>query len=263
MVWNNDVTTSLGSTAAGESTRANGVNYDGTVIAGWQDGNGRQGAFWVDGIQTLIFDNSNSPVSEAADVSSDGRFVIGGGIGSFGGGVGTGYRYDTQSDSYLDIDNLSSGGQMNFAATSITDDGSVIGGGTWPFALPASFGIAIIWEEGKGTMPVQDYLISKGFSEKDWGAGFNFNFVTSISSDGKWISGWGGTGPAANQSWVARIQVDLLIGDVNCDGNIDLLDVAPFVDAITSSVFNSKADINFDGVVDLLDVGPFVELLTN
>ena len=55
----------------------------------------------------------------------------------------------------------------------------------------------------------------------------------------------------------------ILIGDVNCDGVVDLLDVAPFVDALTSGLFDPKADINQYGMVDLLDVGPFVELLSS
>lgn len=50
-------------------------------------------------------------------------------------------------------------------------------------------------------------------------------------------------------------------GDINCDGQVNLLDVAPFVDLIVDGVFSNKADINGDGQVDLLDVGPFVELL--
>lgn len=53
-----------------------------------------------------------------------------------------------------------------------------------------------------------------------------------------------------------------LLGDVNCDGTVDLLDVQPFVQLISNSEFSSKADINMDGNVDLLDVGPFIELLT-
>lgn len=52
-----------------------------------------------------------------------------------------------------------------------------------------------------------------------------------------------------------------LLGDVNCDGFVNLLDVGSFVDAITSGQYHSKADINQDGVVDLLDVTPFVALL--
>lgn len=53
-----------------------------------------------------------------------------------------------------------------------------------------------------------------------------------------------------------------LIGDVNGDGQVNLLDVSPFVDAIVAGEFLPAADINGDGVVNLLDVGPFVSLLS-
>ena len=59
-----------------------------------------------------------------------------------------------------------------------------------------------------------------------------------------------------------HVEVEIL-GDVNCDGSVDLLDVSPFIDLITSGEFESKADINQDGAVDLLDVGSFVDLLTS
>ena len=52
------------------------------------------------------------------------------------------------------------------------------------------------------------------------------------------------------------------IGDVNLDGNVDLLDVGPFVDLLTSQTFQCEADVNEDGSLDLLDVTPFVEVLT-
>ena len=54
----------------------------------------------------------------------------------------------------------------------------------------------------------------------------------------------------------------LLLGDVNCDGEVNLLDVAPFVDLLIGGGFEPKADINQDGFVDLLDVSPFVKILT-
>ena len=53
-----------------------------------------------------------------------------------------------------------------------------------------------------------------------------------------------------------------MIGDVNLDGIVSLLDVAPFVDRITTGTFEEEADVNQDGMVDLLDVAPFVALLT-
>lgn len=54
----------------------------------------------------------------------------------------------------------------------------------------------------------------------------------------------------------------ILLGDVNCDGNLNLLDVGPFVDLISSGSFLDKGDMNQDGQVNLLDVGPFVEALS-
>ena len=51
------------------------------------------------------------------------------------------------------------------------------------------------------------------------------------------------------------------LGDVNEDGEVDLLDVAPFVVLLSKSGFVCQADINGDGNLDLLDVNPFVELL--
>ena len=53
-----------------------------------------------------------------------------------------------------------------------------------------------------------------------------------------------------------------LRGDVNTDGFLSLLDVAPFVDLITNGVSQREADLNGDGVVNLLDVSDFVTLLT-
>ncbi len=53
-----------------------------------------------------------------------------------------------------------------------------------------------------------------------------------------------------------------VLGDVNCDGEVNLLDIAPLVDAISKGLYVPKADINGDNVVNLLDVSPFVTLLS-
>jgi len=55
---------------------------------------------------------------------------------------------------------------------------------------------------------------------------------------------------------------EIVLGDVNGDGEVNLLDVAPFVDAVTDGTYVAAADINQDGSVDLLDVAPFVNLLS-
>jgi hypothetical protein len=53
-----------------------------------------------------------------------------------------------------------------------------------------------------------------------------------------------------------------LLGDVNGDGDVDLLDVQPFVSQLTNGVYSCEADVNGDGEVDLLDVQPFVIILS-
>lgn len=53
----------------------------------------------------------------------------------------------------------------------------------------------------------------------------------------------------------------VLLGDVNLDGVVNLLDVGPFVDLISTGVFQAEADINQDDTVNLLDVGPFVDII--
>ena len=52
-----------------------------------------------------------------------------------------------------------------------------------------------------------------------------------------------------------------LLGDVNCDGEVNLLDVAPFVELIINGTFSEKADFDGNGSVDLLDVAPFVDAI--
>ena len=52
----------------------------------------------------------------------------------------------------------------------------------------------------------------------------------------------------------------VLLGDVNFDETVNLLDVDPFIDLLTAGTFQSEADCNEDGAVNLLDVEPIVIL---
>lgn len=62
---------------------------------------------------------------------------------------------------------------------------------------------------------------------------------------------------------VVTLDTGVLIGDINLDGTVDLLDVGPFVTLLSTQMFQAEADINGDGLVDLLDVGGFVDLLSS
>ena len=54
----------------------------------------------------------------------------------------------------------------------------------------------------------------------------------------------------------------ILQGDVNLDGVVNLFDTPFFVDLLIAGDYQAQADMNCDGNVNLLDVDPFVELLT-
>ena len=54
----------------------------------------------------------------------------------------------------------------------------------------------------------------------------------------------------------------ILLGDINCDGSVDLLDVQPFVELLGSGEFSPKGDFDGDGVITLLDVDGFISALT-
>ena len=58
-------------------------------------------------------------------------------------------------------------------------------------------------------------------------------------------------------------ETETLLGDVNLDGVVNLLDVAPFVALLSDGIFQAEGDINGDGLVNLLDVTLFVDLLSN
>ena len=119
------------------------------------------------------------------------------------------------------LDTRASGG--NFIADFLIDDSSVL---TGPPIVSSDFGLTI------------DDINFVGFS---------FDDTT--------------TEPVIVDNFYLRDLSSLSLGDVNCDGVVNLLDAAPFVDLISNGDFSDKADMNQDGIVNLLDVAPFVELL--
>ncbi len=250
MQWTEGVgITDLGTAFEGRSARANAVNADGTVVAGWQDGatGFRQAAAWVDGVQELIFDDAGQPVSEAFDVSDDGTWVTGFAVGGPFGAVDT-WRYNTVTDAFETIPNFAVGGESRMGAAAINQDGSLIGGGTWGFG-PATFGIGFIWQEGVGTMTVADFLDSKGVG---YPAGYTFSFVSAISADGSWLAGWGYPDTLGNtQTWVVNLGDDACIADIDGDGELTLFDFLAFQNLFDAG--DLAADFDGDGDLTLFD----------
>ena len=57
--------------------------------------------------------------------------------------------------------------------------------------------------------------------------------------------------------------VDVLKGDVNLDGSVTFLDIAPFIAVLSNNGSQAEADCDCDGDVDFLDIQPFIDILAN
>ena len=55
----------------------------------------------------------------------------------------------------------------------------------------------------------------------------------------------------------------VLLGDANCDGEVNFLDIAPFIALLSSGEFKAQADVNLDGEVTFLDISPFISILSD
>ena len=55
----------------------------------------------------------------------------------------------------------------------------------------------------------------------------------------------------------------VLRGDVNVDGLVNFLDIAPFISRLSGGEPQAEADVNEDGVVNFLDIAPFIQALSS
>ena len=55
----------------------------------------------------------------------------------------------------------------------------------------------------------------------------------------------------------------VLLGDCNLDGNVNFLDISPFINILSTQDFFAQADCNQDGGVNFLDISPFIGILSS
>ena len=65
-----------------------------------------------------------------------------------------------------------------------------------------------------------------------------------------------------NVSGVLEVFSPALLGDVNLDGVVNFLDIAPFIAVLATAGFQAEADCDENGVVDFLDIAPFIDILS-
>ena len=254
----------------GNSTKAQAVNSNGSIIGGWAQNNSgtRQSCIWdVEGNSTLI--GSLSPWSDAGEVtafSEDGSRIVG-----FGASTG-----GNDTEAYMAIENSSVLGGYEFIGLGVPSNFATFNE-SWAFDISEnnvivgqylnSWGTdwrASIWTEELGTMiDFYEYLESLGIDNL---SSWTFLKAHCISNDGTIIAG-----VAQNSfgNWVTFI-IDLedelgnnLLGDINADDSVDILDVVMLVSYILSGDTSALdgADINSDGNINVLDIVALVNII--
>ncbi len=147
----------LGSTLAGRSSRANDINDDKSLVVGWQDDTGgfRQGAYWKNGVQTVLTDAAGNGLGEAGSVSGDGNIITGyAGINP--------YVYNVETKAVTIIEHPNQNTFFRGGATGISSDGKTVIGYYRPWPGGPYFGEGFIWTEEKGRINLNEYAKSLG-----------------------------------------------------------------------------------------------------
>ena len=175
---------------------------------------------------------------------------------------------DTGIGSITGSDNMTDDGSISFLSRiQYNDDPGPPAGTTLPWldaaGNPAANiigGMTVVATTNgysQGDSPVLSFSVGQEIAQRWIDEGLP-GLVLSTQDDGDSQSRFGMSASATIVFDIA----DLVLGDVNCDGNVNLLDVGPFVEAVSSGEFNAKADMNQDGSVNLLDVSGFIEVLS-
>jgi len=230
------------------AAKARATSSNGTVVAGYMQApeglpNGEEAFVWTTtgGLQLLGDLPDGDTISEAWDVSADGKVVVG--VGRAGdhdeafkwtaatGMVALGLppgdissvAFHVSRDGKVAVgDSLGADGRhraarwtpaggaehladlpgMTFASGSTASgDGRVIGGMTGPSSEPSGGGAAVLWTDGNAQL-VKDLLVASGTDMTGW----DLQSVTDISADGKTILG-SGTVPGVGQyaDWLVTL----------------------------------------------------------
>jgi uncharacterized membrane protein len=186
----------LGGTVTNQSSRANGVNFDGSVIAGWVEtptGPWRPAA-WVNGTFVLLTDYveaTNAGTGEARVVSRSGNHIAG-----FAADPGTGQRAavlwkrtagvfgPTQLLGWIDGSTPGYGKTIPYG---VSDDGSIVIGYASFSGDP--FDVAgFVWTEATGVVDVRQYMADQGVLIDP---NFYIQGLTAMTPDGTKIFGYG------------------------------------------------------------------------
>ena len=171
------------------------------------------------------------------------------------------YRVTAAWDEGTGVSNIGDpeGGPVNWIMRTAADPWTTLGGDFDPMDL------GVVFVDGPSNYSISTSDLVAAIQDIVDGNESNFGFLLKGSPEGVLGSAARVStreGGNAAQLVVAYTDGDFILGDVNMDGMVNLLDVAPFVEVLVGGGFSCEADANQDGMVDLLDVAPFIDLIS-
>ncbi len=172
--------------------------------------------------------------SDANDIWGDDDFTFLAGNGGAAAFLSAGnHRELNDTGANPVVDNL-------LTASSFYDDGTTAGDGVEIFPSTEWQSLSFSFDAGAG----YDFLI---FAVGGVGQSDN----TGLPSDRYGFD---------NISFEADTSTPLL-GDVDLNGEVNFLDIGPFIDVLSNNGFQAEADCDESGEVNFLDIGPFIDIL--
>lgn len=182
------------------ASRANTVNYDGTVIGGWDDHSTgfRRGAYWNNGVETVFAPNPNvAAVGEALKTNNAGTIVM----GTNGAPTKGGWRYFTGPGT-MEVLSVNNGPtDRQGAAYVLSEDGSIVFG----WNQLTSGRVPTIWTQALGWHDLNVFLNAQG----TYADGILIANATASSADGLKVAGWAAT-LFGNTGWVIETPKSVL-----------------------------------------------------
>ena len=241
------------------SARVDAASYDGSVVAGWEDGGGpRIATIWRNGVKLTVADGNGGGGGGVWAVNHDGSIAVG---FEYHESVATrvptiwtwdGSSYDMQNLTYLP--GTVPGFGQSYLAT-VSDDGQLAGGSNIFTQSPGGARAGIIWTPSTGVINALDYFAMIGVADQI-PANMEVREIAAISPDGKAISGIGLlTDTFEFQSFVVFLEVETTCeGDVNGDNIVNFTDLNAVLASFGQAGEGIPGDVNNDGVVNFTDL---------
>ncbi len=195
----------------GQSSRANAVSADGTVLVGWDDDSpdvpqyapSRRAAIWWQGLERLL--HPFGWIGEATATNISGTIIVGKSSPASIASIGHGYLW-TALGQVEDLGALPRGFTPNqqeeedrSVALAVSDDGSVVVGASG-YKPPTD---AFLWTPETKMVKLSDYLRKSGIKGV---VGWTLLSANSISPDGAIIAGTGISPSGQVQGWIATLR---------------------------------------------------------